>query len=61
MAVVQQAAGRKRRLFTILSALSLLVLVAVLVLWVRSFWWEDTVRGHDPGQGRIWPRLPRAG
>jgi hypothetical protein len=33
----------KRRLFTILSALSLLLFVAVLVLWVRSYWRFDSV------------------
>jgi hypothetical protein len=32
----------KRRLFSILSAISLLLFVAVVVLWVRSFWrWES--------------------
>ena len=31
----------KRRLFTILSALSLLLFVAVCVLWVRSYWIHD--------------------
>jgi rRNA maturation protein Nop10 len=30
-----------RRLFTVLSALSLLLCVAVAVLWVRSYWVED--------------------
>jgi hypothetical protein len=33
----------KRRLFTILSAISLLLCVAVCVLWVRSYWVADTV------------------
>ena len=32
-----------RRLFTILSALSLLLLVAVCVLWVRRYWRSDTL------------------
>ena len=40
----------KRRLFTILSALSLLLFMAVVVLWVRSYWWWDDVfyrgKGH---------------
>ena len=31
-----------RRLFTILPALSLLLCVAVVVLWVRSYWRHDT-------------------
>jgi hypothetical protein len=31
----------KRRLFTILSALSLLLFVAVVVLWVRSYWYYE--------------------
>ena len=31
----------KRRLFTILSALSLSLFVAVVLLWVRSYWIED--------------------
>ena len=30
-----------RRLFTVLSALSLLLCVAVVVLWVRSYWRWD--------------------
>ena len=33
----------KRRLFTILSALSLLVSLALAVLWLRSLWVEDHV------------------
>ena len=33
----------KRRLFTILSALSLLLCVAVCVMWVRSYWVADTL------------------
>jgi hypothetical protein len=31
----------RRRLFTILSAISLLVCVATIVLWVRSYWRLD--------------------
>jgi hypothetical protein len=31
----------KRRLFTILSVLSLLVCIAVAVLWIRSYWTAD--------------------
>jgi hypothetical protein len=38
----------KRRLFTILSALSLLLFVAVVVLWVRSYDPGDFVRYYDP-------------
>jgi hypothetical protein len=34
----------KRRLFTILSSLSLLLFVAVVVLWVRSYWIVDVVQ-----------------
>jgi hypothetical protein len=33
----------KRRLFAILSALSLLLFVAVCVMWVRSYWVGDRV------------------
>jgi hypothetical protein len=40
----------KRRLFTILSALSLLLCVTIVVIWVRSYWWWDDVwyksKGH---------------
>ena len=32
-----------RRLFTLLSALSLLLCVAAVVLWVRSYWLCDFV------------------
>jgi hypothetical protein len=31
----------RRRLFTALSVLSLLLCVATLALWVRSYWWRD--------------------
>ena len=34
-----------RRLFTILSALSLLLFISVVVLWVRSYWQEYWVGG----------------
>ena len=33
----------KRRLFSILSALSLLLFVAVVGMWVRSYWVEDVL------------------
>ena len=33
----------RRRLFTILSALSLLLCVAVVALWVRSYWRHDSI------------------
>src|SRR5688500_18467235 len=38
-----------RRLFTVLSALSLLLCVAVVVLWVRSYWVIDLY---------VWDRAP---
>jgi hypothetical protein len=38
----------KRRLFTILSACSLLLLVPVFVLWVRSYWICDRIH-HGTG------------
>jgi hypothetical protein len=41
-----------RRLFTVLSVLSLLLCVAVVVLWVRSYWVYDVVR---------WNRLQLSG
>jgi hypothetical protein len=39
-----------RRLFTTLSALSLLLFVAAAVLWVRSFWVEDALAQIEPGE-----------
>ena len=33
----------KHRLFSIVAALSLLLFVAVVVLWVRSYWVRDEV------------------
>jgi hypothetical protein len=36
-----------RRLFTLLSALSLLLCVTAIVLWVRSFWIGDQVEAGD--------------
>jgi hypothetical protein len=36
----------KRRLFTILSALSLLLFVAVVVMWVRSYRHCDSIQWH---------------
>jgi hypothetical protein len=38
-----------RRLFTILSVLSLLVCVATCVLWVRSYWVQDCGWAAEPG------------
>ena len=38
-----QCQAVKRRLFIILSALSLLLFVAVCVLWVRSYWIADSI------------------
>ena len=43
----------KRRLFTILAALSLLLFVAVVVLWVRSFRSNDLI-AHFDASGRWW-------
>ena len=34
----------RRRLLNLLTALSLLLCVAVCVLWVRSYWESDNVR-----------------
>jgi hypothetical protein len=42
----------KRRLFNILSALSLVVCIATPVLWVRSLWVADTV--HWSSGGRLY-------
>ena len=36
-----------RRLFTVLSALSLLLCVAVVALWVRSYWRSDILQSPD--------------
>jgi hypothetical protein len=33
----------RRRLFTLLSALSLLLCMGTCVLWARSYWWHDTI------------------
>ena len=52
-----QCRAVKRRLFTILSALSLLLCVAVCVLWVRSLIVGDTFRWHfceDEGDYTLW-------
>lgn len=43
----------KRRLFNTLSALSLLLCVAIVVLWVRSYWAEDIVEHCTPQQGSV--------
>ena len=39
----------KHRLLTILSAISLLLCVAVVVMWVRSYWTHDSVLMLRPG------------
>src|SRR5437868_4990392 len=53
----------KRRLFTLLAVLSLLLCVAMVLLWVRSHWVEDyAVKGQAgsdcvvvfSGHGSIW-------
>jgi hypothetical protein len=41
-----------RRLFTLLSALSLLLCVAVVVLWVRSYWTAEAFRWATAEGGR---------
>ena len=47
----------KRRLFTILSALSLLLCVAVVVLWVVSYWWMPSIEwGHGRETGFGWTK-----
>src|SRR5687767_2734807 len=38
-----------RRLFTLCSGLSLLLCVAVCVVWVRSYWATDFVWRGEPG------------
>lgn len=40
----------RRRLFTLCSALSLLLFVAVCALWVRSYWRQDELwwAGRNP-------------
>ena len=45
----------RRRLFAILSAVSLLLCVATCALWVRSYWVEDEIR-YDVGP--LMGRLP---
>ena len=35
----------RRRLFAIVSALSLLLCLVTVVFWVRSYWWHDAVDG----------------
>jgi hypothetical protein len=55
-----------RRLFTILSALSLLLCVGTAALWVRSYWVADWVERRHYGRGAtdwsqtdIWARSSR--
>jgi hypothetical protein len=43
----------KRCLFTIFSAVSLLLFVATVVLWVRSYWVSDGVQGGG-NRGSYW-------
>ena len=38
----------KRRLLNLLTALSLLLFIAVVILWVRSHWVADSVRSYRP-------------
>ena len=33
----------KRRLFNLVAGMSLILAVAVGVLWVRSYWWYETI------------------
>ena len=47
-------------MFTILSALSLLLCVAVVVVWVRSYWVEDYVSYGRRGIG-TWAAWSRSG
>ncbi len=64
-AIVVKWTAMKRRLFNILSAMSLLLCVALMVLWVRSYWVCDAVDCRIvwggktlirviPNYGRIW-------
>ena len=41
----------RRRLFTIVAALSLLLCLATVVLWVRSYWVGDSWFVYDPSAG----------
>src|SRR5207253_6610591 len=44
----------RRILFTVISGLSLLLLLAVAVVWARSFWIRDIVTYvTDSGEGRM--------
>lgn len=45
----------RRRLFTLLSALSLLLCVGMVALWVRSYWVADHYSGHE--ERRIAPQV----
>src|SRR5688500_16192811 len=55
--------GFVRRLFTVLSALSLLLCVAVAVLWVRSYFAVDQLYGGQlpPDEGRTTAVTSRGG
>src|SRR2546423_12206566 len=44
--------GLTRHFFTILWVLSLLLCVAVTVLWVRSYWWTDRIVYHRGDHAR---------
>ena len=52
-----------RRLFTLASAVSLVLCVAACVLWVRSYWvgTRATYLSADPGRGRLTGLAVRAG
>jgi hypothetical protein len=41
----------KRRIFNILSALSLLLLVAMVVLWSSRYWWKMALTRYGIGDG----------
>ena len=48
----------KRRLLNLLTALSLLLCVAVCVLWVRSYWRND-VTSYEPNPWELWSASSR--
>jgi hypothetical protein len=53
----------RRRLFTLLSALSLLLCMASVVLWVRSYWITDRCRlpGESPPRHAAWSHWGQVG
>ena len=54
-------AGVKRRLFTILSGLSLLMFVAVVALWLTSYFVELSVTHEGAGGRSLWASSHRGG